>query len=77
MDCEHLLEQLPDMPVSARRVLCTLTASGPLTMKDIQTSSGLARRTVYGAVARLRDLGVVEARPNLRDMRQTLFRVTT
>jgi len=74
MDCHDAL-RIPDAPPSAKRVLCALADQGPLTMKDLQTASGMARRTVYGAVRRLRELGLIAERPSLRDTRQTLFSV--
>lgn len=73
MECDQASQTIPHAPPSAKHVLCTLLEESPLTMKDIQTRSGLARRTVYGAVRTLRDLGLLAERPNLRDTRQTLF----
>ena len=73
MDCNQARAQIPDEAPSAKQVLCTLLEESPLTMKDIQTRSGLARRTVYGAVRKLRDMGMLAEKPSLRDTRQTLF----
>lgn len=72
MDCPEA-RQLPEEPPSARTVLCTLLAEGPLTMQDIQRESGLARRTVYGAIRRLRARGLIAQQVSLRDTRQTMF----
>lgn len=73
MDCEEALRRVPDAPRSARKVLCALADRGPLTMKDLQVASGLARRTVYGAITRLRKSGVISEQTSLRDARQTWF----
>lgn len=73
MDCNQARRQIPHAPPSAKQVLCTLLEESPLTMKDIQSRSGLARRTVYGAVRTLRELGMLAEKPSLRDTRQTLF----
>lgn len=56
MDCKDALRRIPPAPASIRTVLYALAEEGPLTMKDLQRVSGLARRTVYGAINRLRDL---------------------
>lgn len=60
-------------PPSAKQVLCTLIDEHPLTMKQIQAKSGLARRTVYGAIQILQERGLLARRPNLRDTRQSWF----
>ncbi|MGB1585519.1 MAG: helix-turn-helix domain-containing protein [Thermoplasmatota archaeon] len=73
MDCTQARARIPDAPPSAKQVLCTLIEESPLTMKDIQSRSGLARRTVYGAIRTLRDLGMLAEKPSLRDTRQTWF----
>lgn len=73
MVCHEATQRIPDAPRSAKTVLCTLAERGPMTMKDIQLRSGLARRTVYGAVRRLREMGLLSERPNLHDTRQTWY----
>ncbi len=72
MSCEQVQQHLPSVPDSVRTVVDALCGRR-LTMKDLQDESGLARRTVYGALRRLREMGYVEARPNLQDTRQTWF----
>ncbi|MGB0652123.1 MAG: hypothetical protein ACPGQL_02885 [Thermoplasmatota archaeon] len=47
--------------------------AGPQTQKEICLETGLARRTVYGALRRLRALGLTEERAHLLDTRQTRF----
>ncbi len=73
MDCRQALQKVPEVPRSVQKVLCTLADHGPLTMKGLQDASGLARRTVYGAVRRLREIGLIAEKPSLKDTRQTWF----
>jgi DNA-binding MarR family transcriptional regulator len=73
MNCQQALQHVNDVPQSARTVLCTLADEGPLTMKDLQAASGLARRTVYAAIAKLREIGMIADKPSLKDTRQTWF----
>ena len=44
-----------------------------MTGKEIREATGLPRRTVYTALRRLRELGLLQARQSLRDTRQTYF----
>ncbi len=69
MSCPDLVSTIAG-PDSVRTVAQHLCREGRLTLKDLQTQSGLARRTVYGALRRLRDMGLVREAPNLRDTRQ-------
>ncbi len=73
MDCDEARQHGLTTAPSAQTILCVLAKKGPLTMKDLAATSGLARRTVYGAIRRLSEIGIVQGRPNLRDTRQTLF----
>lgn len=73
MDCDNLVRRNDDLPRSAESVLSALCEEGPLTMSDLQARCGLARRTVYGAVRRLRERGLLQAQTSLRDTRQTFF----
>ncbi len=73
MDCDEARQHGATTSPSTQTILCVLAKTGPLTMKDLAAASGLARRTVYGAVRRLAEIGVVQGRPDLRDTRQTLF----
>ena len=45
----------------------------PLTMGALVEHTGLARRTIYGVVQRLRDAGILKEQVSLRDARQTFF----
>ncbi len=64
---------VPDAPASVRSVLETLCRDAPLTMKGMQEKTGLGRRTLYTVVRRLRELGILRERVNLRDTRQTFY----
>jgi len=44
-----------------------------MTGKQLREATGLPRRTVYTALRRLRELGVLHERSSLRDTRQTYF----
>ncbi len=56
---------------SVERVFKALE-EGPLTSKQIQAATGLARRTVYVALGRLRRMGILCEQLSLRDARQTV-----
>ena len=73
MECDAARRLAPDVPGSAQKVLCALAHRGPLTMADLQRECGLARRTVYGAVHRLIDMGILDRQTSLRDARQTYY----
>lgn len=72
MACQDVVARL-DGPESVRIVAQRLCTAKRLTMKQLQQRSGLARRTVYGALRRLRELGLITETPNLRDTRQSWF----
>ncbi len=61
------------LPPSASRVLDELRQSAAMTSKELREATGLPRRTMYTALLMLRQVGLVQERPNLRDTRQTLF----
>lgn len=72
-DCSHLLVHLPPLAPSVEKVLCTLHAQQPLTGQQIRERTDLPRRTVYAALKRLKEVGVLHERTSLRDTRQTYF----
>lgn len=71
--CNAAKAILPDAPPSVAKVLCTLGAHAPMTHKDIQEATGLPRRTLYSALKRLQQEGLVRQQVNLRDARQNYF----
>ena len=58
---------------SVRTILDILRGHTPMTGKQLREESGLPRRTVYTALRRLREMGLLKERPSLRDSRQTYF----
>ena len=71
--CETELQRIADVPASAQRVFCTLYGHDPMTGQQLRQETGLPRRTIYSALQRLRDLGVLKEQLSLRDTRQTYF----
>lgn len=71
--CKQALHDVSEAPPSVETVFCTLYAHKPMTGADIRKATGLPRRTVYSALQRLRDLGVLKEQLSLRDTRQTFF----
>lgn len=63
----------PHLTSSALAILRQLAGHAPMTGKQIREATGLPRRTVYTALQRLRELGVLRERQSLRDTRQTYF----
>jgi DNA-binding MarR family transcriptional regulator len=73
MSCEETLQSLPPVPVSVQTILCQLYGHTPMTGKQLREATGLPRRTIYTALRKLRDLGLLQERQSLRDTRQTYF----
>jgi DNA-binding MarR family transcriptional regulator len=44
-----------------------------MTGKQLREATGLPRRTIYTALRRLREMGLLEEQASLRDTRQTYF----
>ncbi|MHB8633285.1 MAG: helix-turn-helix domain-containing protein [Thermoplasmatota archaeon] len=62
-----------DSSPSVRTIMGLLRGHSPMTGKQLREESGLPRRTVYTALRRLREMGLLKERPSLRDSRQTYF----
>ncbi|MEA3202674.1 MAG: Sugar-specific transcriptional regulator TrmB [Thermoplasmata archaeon] len=73
MSCQDTLQNLPPVPVSVQTILCQLYGHTPMTGKQLREATGLPRRTIYTALSKLRDLGLLQERQSLRDTRQTYF----
>lgn len=71
--CDAARQMLPDAPASVAKVLCTLENHRPMTNKDLQQATGLPRRTLYSALRKLEQEGLVRHQVSLRDTRQTYF----
>lgn len=61
------------VPESVQTILDQLTGHKPMTGKEIREATGLPRRTVYTALRRLREMGLLKEKASLRDTRQTYF----
>ncbi|MGB1587093.1 MAG: winged helix-turn-helix transcriptional regulator [Thermoplasmatota archaeon] len=64
---------VPEAPASVQAVLCALEDHEPKTNKVLQEETGLPRRTLYTALRRLQEDGLVKRRVSLQDTRQTYF----
>ena len=75
MTCQDTLQSLalPPVPISVQTILCQLYGHTPMTGKQLREATGLPRRTIYTALRKLRDLGLLQERQSLRDTRQTYF----
>lgn len=61
------------LPGSVSVILRQLQGSPPMTGKQLREATGLPRRTIYTALRKLREMGVLQERQSLRDTRQTYF----
>ncbi len=73
MNCRDTLQQLSPSPPSVQAVFCALASHTPLTAAQLREATGLPRRTVYAALQRLKQIGVLHERVSLKDSRQTYF----
>lgn len=71
--CREVLRQLPPLPESARTVVCTLYSNRPMTGKELREATRLPRRTLYTALQRLKEAGVLSEQVSLRDSRQSYY----
>ena len=82
MIAEAIVEQELDVdvyrgiPPSAKTVYDLIKNQGPITAKDIQNGCKLAPRTVRYALKILLDAHLIQRLPNLKDMRQNIYRTT-
>jgi hypothetical protein len=61
------------LPGSALVVLRSLARSGPMSPKEITSSTNLPSRTVSSAIKRLSSLRLLRRVPDLHDMRKCLY----
>ena len=69
-------QAMPDLqtaPASVQAIVHQLVERSPMTGKEIREATGLPRRTVYTALRRLREMGLLQERSSLKDTRQTYF----
>jgi len=74
-DCHDIARDL-HVPPSVQEVFCTLYQHDPMTGQQLRETTGLPRRTVYEALRRLKQLGMLRERASLKDTRQTYFWIT-
>jgi DNA-binding transcriptional regulator GbsR (MarR family) len=73
-------QAMPDLqaaPASVQAIVHQLVERSPMTGKEIREATGLPRRTVYTALRRLREMGLLQERSSLKDTRQTYFWLNT
>ena len=73
MDNANAMPDLHAAPASVQAIVHKLVEHSPMTGKEIREATGLPRRTVYTALRRLREMGLLQERSSLKDTRQTYF----
>jgi hypothetical protein len=71
--CQDSLEAVAHVPPSVQTVYCAMYGQKPMTGRQLRDATQLPRRTIYAALQRLRELGVIQERASLRDTRQTFY----
>lgn len=71
--CADDLRQVAHVPPSVQTVYCAMYGQQPMTGRQLRDATHLPRRTIYAALQRLRELGVIQERASLRDTRQTFY----
>ncbi|MGB0653491.1 MAG: HTH domain-containing protein [Thermoplasmatota archaeon] len=77
MSQDDMLEQFGAVPASVQKVMVQLESNSPMTGKQLREATGLPRRTIYSALKRLRELGILKEQYNLRDTRQRFLWLDT
>lgn len=67
---------LEGLPPSAKLVLKVLEYEGPMSQKKISETSRLSPRTTRKAVKELKESGLVESSPSLKDGRKKIYRLS-
>lgn len=71
--CRDSLEAVAQVPPSVQTVYCAMYGSAPKTGQQLREETHLPRRTIYAALQKLKELGMLNERPSLRDTRQTYY----
>lgn len=71
--CRDALASVAKVPPSVQNVYCALYGQVPMTGQQLREATHLPRRTVYAALQKLKELGMLHERPSLRDTRQTYY----
>lgn len=59
--------------MESKQLVEKILAERPMTMRHLVAETGLARRTIYAVVQKLRAAGILQEQVSLRDARQTWF----
>lgn len=71
--CHDSLAAVAKVPPSVQSVYCAMYGHPPMTGQQLREQTHLPRRTVYAALQKLKELGMLNERPSLRDTRQTYY----
>ena len=71
--CRDSLAAVAHVAPSVQTVYCAMYGSQPKTGQQLREETHLPRRTVYAALQKLKELGMLSERPSLRDTRQTYY----
>lgn len=71
--CVDTLQGIAHVPGSVQTVYCAMFGHDPMTGQQLRENTHLPRRTVYAALQKLKELGLLRERPSLRDTRQTYY----
>lgn len=71
--CRDALASVAKVPPSVQSVYCAMYGHAPMTGAQLRESTHLPRRTIYAALQKLKELGMLNERPSLKDTRQTYY----
>jgi DNA-binding transcriptional regulator GbsR (MarR family) len=71
--CHDALANVAKVPPSVQSVYCAMYGHTPMTGQQLREATQLPRRTIYAALQKLKELGMLSERPSLRDTRQTYY----
>lgn len=71
--CQEALSSIATVAPSVQTVYCAMFGNAPKTGQQLRDETHLPRRTVYAALQKLKELGMLSERPSLRDTRQTYY----
>lgn len=71
--CHDSLAAVAKVPPSVQSVYCAMYGHPPMTGQQLREQTHLPRRTVYAALQKLKELGMLSERPSLKDTRQTYY----
>lgn len=71
--CVDALSAVGHVAPSVQTVYCAMYGHVPMTGQQLREATHLPRRTIYAALQKLKELGMLKERPSLRDTRQTYY----